>query len=62
MFKRKPPYRNGLDDLVKMAQEQSELRALATRKFLRTLEKLKAEQDEAELARTVQYARKSGAF
>ena len=62
MFKRKQPYRNGLDDLVKMAQEHSDLRALATRKLLRTLEKMKAEQDEAELGRTVQYARKSGAF
>jgi hypothetical protein len=62
MFKRKPPYRNGLDDLAKMAQEQSELRALATRKLLRTLEKMKAEQDEKELGMTVQYARKSGAF
>jgi hypothetical protein len=61
MFKRKP-YRNGLDDLVRMAQEQSELRALATRKFLRTLEKIKAEQDEAELARIQQYARETGLF
>jgi len=62
MFKRKPPYRNGLDDLAKMAQEQSELRSLATRKLLRTLEKMKAEQNEKELGRIEQYARKSGAF
>ena len=62
MFKRKLPYRNGLDELVRAAKEQSEVRALATRKLLRTLEKMKAEQDEAELGRTVQYARKSGAF
>lgn len=60
MFKRKQPYRNGIDDLVRMAQEQSELRALATRKFLRTLEKIKAEQDEKELGRVVQYFRNSG--
>lgn len=62
MFKRKPPYRNGLDELVKVAQEHSDLRALATRKFLRTLEKVKAEQDEKELGLVVQYGRKSGAL
>jgi hypothetical protein len=62
MFKRKEPYRNGLDDLAKAAKENSDLRALATKKLIRTLEKMKAEQDEAELGRTVQYARKSGAF
>ena len=62
MFKRKQPYRNGIDELAKMAQEQSELRSLATRKLLRTLEKMRAEQKEEELGRIVQYGRKSGAF
>lgn len=62
MFKRKPPYRNGLDELVRVAKEQSELRNMATRKLLRTLEKMKAQQDEVELGRVVEYGRKSGAF
>ncbi len=62
MFKRKAPYRNGLDELTRAAKEQSELRSMATRKLLRTLERVKAEQDEKELARIVQYGRKSGAF
>lgn len=62
MFKKKEPYRNGLDDLAKMAQEHSELRAMATRKLLRTLEKMKAQQDEEELGRRQQYGRESGAL
>ncbi len=62
MFKRKEPYRNGLDTLIAAKKESGQLRALATRKLLRTLERVKAEQDEKELARIVQYGRKSGAF
>lgn len=62
MFKRTPPYRNGLDELLKAKKESSELRSLATRKLLRTLEKMKAEQDEQELGRVVQYGRNSGAL
>lgn len=62
MFKRKEPYRNGLDELVKTAREHSEIRAMATRKLLRTLEKMKAEQDEKELGLIEQYGRKSGAL
>lgn len=62
MFKRKQPYRNGLDDLSRAAKEQSELRMMATRKLLRTLEKMKADQNERELALIQQYGRKSGAM
>lgn len=62
MFRRKEPYRNGLDALAKSAKENSELRAQATRKLLRTLEKMKAEQDEKELGLIQQYGRNSGAL
>lgn len=62
MFKRKQPYRNGLGELVQAAKDHSELRSLATRQLLRTLEKMKAEQDEKELALIQQYGRKSGAM
>ena len=62
MFKRKEPYRNGLDDLIRASKESSTQRNLATRKLVRTLENAKAKQDETELGLTVQYARKSGAF
>lgn len=62
MFKRKQPYKNGLAELSKAAQEHSELRTLATRRLLRTLEKMKAEQAEKELALIQQYGRKAGAM
>ena len=62
MFKPKEPYRNGLDDLKRAAEDSSAQRILAARKLARTLEKLKAEQDEIALGELVQYARKTGAF
>lgn len=62
MFRKTQPYRNGLGDLVQAAKEQSELRALATRRLLRTLEKMKAEQAEKELALIQQCGRKAGAM
>ena len=62
MFKRKEPYRNGLDALKRAADYSSAQRVLAARQLARTLEKLKSEQNEIELGRLVEYARKSGAF
>lgn len=60
MFKRKDPYRNGLDTLKIVARETSEIRTLATRRLVRTLEALRREAAERERAEQIDRFRKAG--
>ena len=60
--KPKPHELNGLSEIMKEAEDSSKQRGLAMRKLVRTLENIKAKQNEDDLRQLEHYARKSGAF
>ena len=62
MFKRKPLYRNGLDELIRAKEESSGLRSIATRTLIRSLEALARERAEKEAQEQIERFRDSGAL
>ena len=60
--KPKPHELNGIAEVMRQAEESSAQRGLAMRKLVRTLENIKAKQNEDDIRLLEHYARKSGAF
>lgn len=62
MFKRKEPYRNGLDELIRAKKESNSLRGMATRTLIRTLETLRREKEHEDAKEQMERFRNSGAL